>query len=1045
MGKFFIDRPVFACVVSILIMLAGVLAINRLPVAQYPSVAPPSVSVSATYAGASAETVQNTVTTLLEQQMTGIDNLQYMTASSSASGQSQITLFFKPGTNPDTAQVQVQNKAQLAVPSLPQTVQQTGITVTKATRNFTLIISLFCTNGSMDQYAVGNFVAASLLDPLRRVPGVGEANMFGSEYAMRVWLNPDQLNSFGLTANDVATAIAAQNSDVSVGSLGDRPAVPGQQLNVTLRAQTTLRTPEQFGAILLRVQTNGARVYLRDVARVELAGASYTAMARANGVPGTGIAIKLAASANALSTITGVKDKMTELSRFFPPGLRVIYPMDSGPFIRISIEEVIKTLCEAIVLVFLVMYLFLQNFRATIIPTIVIPVALLGTFASLYAFGFSINVLTLFGVVLAIGILVDDAIVVIENVERLMHDEGLSPREATRKAMEQITGALIAITLVLTAVFIPMAFFGGSVGTIYRQFSLSLVSAMGFSVFLAMSLTPALCATLLKPIAQGHKQGKRGFFGWFNRGFTATAARYQGWVGGWLKRPLRSFAAYAVIVAAMAVMYVLLRSSFLPVEDQGFLITSIQLPVGATAERSTAVLKQVEDFYRQQPEVEAFMSVVGFSFSGNGQNAAAAFVRLKDWNDRPGKAHSVQSVVARANRTLGSIKDAVIFALVPSAIPELSLQSGFDFELQDLGGLGHESLTTARNQLLQMAAKDPRVMAVRPQIMEDEPQLKIEVDQEKASALGVSLADLNNVLSICFGSDYVNNFVNGSRVQKVIVMLDAPYRMKPDDIGRVYVRNSAGTMVPLSAVAALKWSYGSPSLQRYNGFSSVEIVGSPAPGRSSGDAMNAMEEMAAKLPAGIGYEWTGQSYEERLSGAQAPVLYGLSLIVVFLCLAALYESWTIPVAVLLVVPLGIAGALAATLLRGMENDVYFKVGFLTIIGLSTKNAILIVEFAKAAQERGVGVVEATLEAVHLRLRPILMTSFAFILGVTPLAVAHGAGSASQNAIGTGVIGGMLSATLLAIFLVPVFFVTVRKLFPARNAVHETAQSAPDKH
>ena len=1032
MPKFFIDRPVFAWVVSLLIMLSGCLAITHLPVAQYPSVAPPSVSVSANYAGASAETVENTVTTLLEQQMTGIDNLQYMMASSSASGQSQLTLYFKPGTNPDTAQVQVQNKVQLATPSLPQTVQQQGITVAKATRNFMMIVSLSCTNGSMDQYAVGNFVASSVLDSVRRVPGVGEADMFGSEYAMRVWLDPDKLNSFGLTANDVTSAISAQNNDVSVGQLGDLPAVAGQQLNVTLRAQTTLRTPAQFGEILLRVGTDGSRVLLRDVARVEFGGESYGMAVRADGQPGVGIAIKLSPSANALSTAVGVRAKIAELSKFFPAGIRVGYPMDSSTFIQISIREVIKTLVIAVVLVFLVMYLFLQNLRATLIPTIVIPVALLGTFTSLYAFGYSINVLTLFGVVLAIGILVDDAIVVIENVERLMHDEGLAPREATVKAMEQITGALIGITLVLIAVFIPMAFFGGSVGTIYRQFSLSLVSTMMFSVFLAMSLTPALCATFLQPIDKGHKHEKGGFFGWFNRSFAAGTTKYQGWVAKWLKRPVRSFILYAAIVAAMAFMYLRLPSSFLPEEDQGFFMTSIQLPVGATAERSTEVLKQVEAFYRAQPEVDTFMSVAGFSFSGNGQNMAACFSMLKDWSTRSGKEHSVQSVVGRANGAFFPIKDAMIFALVPAAITELSIQSGFDFQLQDLGGLGHEKFMAARDQLLQAAAADPRLSGVRNQGMDDEPQLGIEVDHEKASALGITLGDLNTALSSCFGSAYVNNFVNGSRVQRVIVQLDAPFRMKPDDIGRVFVRNSAGTMVPLSAVATLKWGYGSPNLQRYNGFPAVEIVGTPAPGHSSGEAMQAMEELAGKLPAGIGYEWTGQSYEERLSGSQAPLLYALSLIVVFLCLAALYESWSIPTAVLLVVPLGIVGALAATSLRGLSNDVYFKVGFLTIIGLSTKNAILIVEFAKDAQARGLGLIEATLEAVHLRLRPILMTSFAFILGVTPLAVAWGAGSASQNAIGTGVIGGMITATVLAIFLVPVFYVVVRTIFKGRT-------------
>jgi len=1033
MAKFFIDRPVFAWVVSILIMLAGALAITQLPISQYPNVAPPSVSVSATYAGASAETVQNTVTTLIEQQMTGIDNLQYMTANSGSDGQSQITLYFKPGTNPDTAQVQVQNKVQLATPSLPQTVQQQGITVAKAARNHTLICSLFCTNGSLDQYAVGNFVASSVLDPIRRVSGVGEADMFGSEYAMRVWLDPDKLNSFSLTADDVTTAIATQNAEVSTGQLGDRPAVKGQQLNVTLRAQSTLRTPAEFENILLRVNSDGSRVRLGDVARVELGGQSYSTLARANGQPGTGIAIKPSPSANALAMATAVQAKMKELSKFFPAGIQVEYEVDASTFIRISIEEVVKTLLEAILLVFLVVYLFLQNFRATLIPTIVIPVALLGTFASLYVFGFSINVLTLFGVVLAIGMLVDDAIVVVENVERIMNEEGLPPREATHKAMGQITGALIGITLVLTAVFIPMAFFSGSVGTIYRQFSLSLVSAMLFSVFLAMSLTPALCATLLLPVEKGHKHVKRGFFGWFNRGFAANTTKYQGWVAQWLKRPVRCLILYAVIVAAVGLMYLRLPSSFLPDEDQGFFMTSIQLPVGATTERTTEVLKQVEDYYRQQPEVESFMAIVGFSFNGNGQNASMCFIRLKDWNKRHGAAHSVQSIVARANQRFFAIKDAMIFAIVPAPITELSMQSGFDFELQDLGGLGHAKLMAARDQLVQQAAQDKRVTGVRVQGMDDQPQLKIEVDQEKASALGVSLSDLNDTLSTCLGSSYVNNFVNGSRIQRVIVQLDAPFRMKPDDIGKIFVRNTSGTMVPLSAVVTLKWTYGSPALQRYNGFPSVEIVGSPAKGRSSGDAMQAMEDMAKQLPAGIGYEWTGESYEERLSGSQAPMLYALSLIIVFLSLAALYESWSVPVAVLLVVPLGIFGALAATSMRGLANDVYFKVGFLVIIGLSTKNSILIIEFAKEAQARGMGLIEATLEAVHLRLRPILMTSFAFILGVTPLAIAWGAGSAGQNAIGTGVIGGMITATVLAIFLVPVFYVVVRRLFKGRKS------------
>ncbi len=974
MARFFIDRPVFAWVISILILLAGGLAITRLPVAQYPTVAPPSISVSATYAGASAETVQDTVTTLLEQQMTGIDNLQYMTASSSSSGQSSLSLYFFPGTNPDTAQVQVQNKVQLAMPSLPQTVQQQGISVAKATRNFMQIIAICSTNGSMDQYAVGNYIASSVLDPLRRVTGVGEASMFGTEYSMRIWMDPEKMNRYSITALDIRNAVSAQNAQVSMGQLGDRPSVSGQELNVTLRGQSTLKTPAQFGEILLKVNTNGSQVRLKDVSRIELGGQSYGMVSRAMGYPGAGIAVKLSPSANALSTANAVRAKMDELSKFFPPGVKVFYPMDTSTFIRISIEEVVKTLLEAIVLVFLVVFLFLQNIRATLIPTIVIPVALLGTFACLYAFGFSINVLTMFGAVLAIGMLVDDAIVVVENVERIMNEEGLPPVEATRKAMDQITGALIGITLVLTAVFVPMAFFSGSVGTIYKQFSLSLVSAMIISVFLAMSLTPALCAHMLPPVEKGHKHLKKGFFGWFNRGFGAMTNKYQSWVGGWLKRPVRCMLLYVVIAAATAFLYLRLPTAFLPEEDQGFFITAVQLPVGATSDRTEKALKEIESYYKEQPEIESFMSVVGFSLNGSGQNGGICFVRLKDWNKRGGGAHTAQAVANRANGRFFQIKDAQIFALVPAAITELSMSSGFDFELQDLGGLGHEKLMDAKKQLVDMAAQNPKVKQVRMQGMEDEPQLKVDVDQEKASALGVNLSDLNTIISTAFGSDYVNNFVNGNRIQRVMLQLDAPFRMKPEDIGKLYVRNTAGMMVPLSSLVTLKWTSGSPNLSRYN---------------------------------------------------------ALSIIIVFLCLAALYESWSIPVAVLLVVPLGIFGALVATSLRDFTNDVYFKVGFLTIIGLSTKNAILIVEFAKEAQERGLGLIESTLQAVHLRLRPILMTSFAFILGVSPLAFAWGAGSASQNSIGTGVIGGMLSATILAVFLVPVFFVVVRRLFKAR--------------
>lgn len=1041
MPQFFINRPVFAWVLSILIMVLGVLAITQLPIAQYPSVAPPSISVTANYAGASAETMQETVTSIIEQQLNGIDNLLYMSSSSDASGLAVVTLYFLPGTNPDTAQVQVQNKVQLAMPSLPQTVQQQGVVVAKATRNYMMFFTLSTSDDSLDEVELGNYIASSVLDPIRRVSGVGEATMFGSQYAMRIWLNPDRLNSYNLTAADVTTAIRNQNEQVPVGQIGAKPAVPGQQLNAVMQGRTTLRTVSEFEQIILRTNPDGSRVLLKDVARVALGAENYGTQARVNGHPSAAVAIKLSPSANALETAAAVRAKVADLARFFPPGVRVDYPLDTSTFVRISIEEVLVTLAEAIGLVFLVMYLFLQNLRATLIPTIVVPVALLGTFAAMLAFGFSINVLTMFGMVLSIGILVDDAIVVVENVERIMAEEGLSPLAATRKAMGQITGALIGISLVLTAVFIPMAFFSGSVGTIYRQFSLSLVSSMLFSVFLALSLTPALCATLLEPIPQGHKHEKRGFFGWFNRAFARSTVHYQSSVGRILKHQPSGIVAFVAIIALVGFLYVRLPSSFLPAEDQGYFITNIQLPVGATQERTDAVLKQVADYFLRQPEIESFITVAGFSFNGRGQNSALSFGRLKDWSQRKGAEHTVQAVIARAAGKFAAIKDAIIFPMNPPAIVELGNSTGFDFELQDLAGLGHDALLAAQKQLLAMAATNPVVVGVRVQGLEDAAQLKIDLDEGKAATLGVSLADINSTLQTCFGSSYVNNFINGNRVQRVLVQLDAPFRMSPEDLHNVYVRNRAGTMVPLAAFATLRWIYGSPQLQHYNGFPSYEIIGAAAPGRSTGEAMAAMEEMARHLPKGIGYEWTGQSYEERLSGSQAPMLYGLSLLVVFLCLAALYESWSIPLSVILVVPLGILGALLATKLRGLPNDVYFKVGLLTIVGLATKNAILIIEYAKDLQAEGRNVIEATLEAVHLRLRPILMTSFAFILGVMPLVVSTGAGSASRNAIGTGVAGGMFSATALGIFLIPVFYVVVRRIFQTRAGAGMKSSSA----
>jgi len=1041
MPRFFIDRPIFAWVISILIMVAGALSVTKLPVAQYPSIAPPSVSITATYPGASAETLQNTVTAVIEQQLNGIDGLLYMSSVSQSSGQAIITIYFEPGTNPDIAQVQVQNKLQLAMPNLPAAVQQQGVIVAKATRNFLMFFTLSAKAGDFDEIALGNFIASKVLDPIRRVNGVGEADLFGAEYAMRVWMDPAKLESFGLTAGDVISAIQSQNVQIAAGQLGARPATDGQQLNVTLQGPSTLSTPEEFGKILLRVNPDGSRVLLRNVARIAFGGQNYSVQVRVNGKPAAAVGIKLTPSANALETAGAVRAKVAEMSKFFPPGVIVNFPYDTSEFVRISIEQVVITLLEAIGLVFLVIYLFLQNLRATFIPTIVVPVALMGTFTIMNLTGFSINVLTMFGMVLAIGLLVDDAIVVVENVERIMSEEGLSPRDATRKSMGQITGALIGIVVVLTAVFIPMAFFGGSVGAIYRQFSLAMVASMSFSVFLAMSFTPALCATMLKPVEKGHHYEKKGLFGWFNRGYAASSKKYQSTVERMLAKAPYYLIAFAVIVLLMGLLYARLPSSFLPEEDQGYFLTAISLPVGATQERTIEVLKQVEAYYMKQPEVEDVIDVAGFSFSGQAQNSAIAFVHFKNWNQRHGAAHHVQAVIARAFMAFSGIKDAIIYPINPPPIPELGTAAGFDFELEDQSGLGHAKLMDARNQLLGMAAQNPNVAAVRPQGMEDTAEMKIDIDWDKASALGVAPADINTALSANLGSDYVNNFVDGNRVQQVIVQLDAPFRMLPDDIGKIFVRNSSGTMVPLSTFTTLRWTYGSPRLERYNGFPAREIVGAAAPGKSSGAAMQAMEDMAKKLPAGIGYEWTGQSYEERLSGSQAPALYTISLLVVFLCLAALYESWAIPFAVILAVPLGVLGALLAATMRDMPNDVFFKVGLITTIGLATKNAILIVQFAVNLQKQGKGLVEATLEAVHIRLRPILMTSFAFILGVLPLAASRGAGSASQNAIGTGVIGGMAAAVALGIFFVPIFFVVVRRIFKAKPERHDSETPA----
>ncbi|MDV0627237.1 efflux RND transporter permease subunit [Citrobacter freundii] len=1036
MANFFIRRPIFAWVLAIILMMAGALAIMQLPVAQYPTIAPPAVAISATYPGADAQTVQDTVTQVIEQNMNGIDNLMYMSSTSDSAGSVTITLTFQSGTDPDIAQVQVQNKLQLATPLLPQEVQQQGISVEKSSSSFLMVAGFVSDNPQTTQDDISDYVASNVKDSISRLNGVGDVQLFGAQYAMRIWLDANLLNKYQLTPVDVINQLKVQNDQIAAGQLGGTPALPNQQLNASIIAQTRLKDPEEFGKVTLRVNSDGSVVHLKDVARIELGGENYNVVARINGKPASGLGIKLATGANALDTANAIKAKLVELQPFFPQGMKVVYPYDTTPFVTISIHEVVKTLFEAIVLVFLVMYLFLQNIRATLIPTIAVPVVLLGTFAVLAAFGYSINTLTMFGMVLAIGLLVDDAIVVVENVERVMMEDNLPPKEATEKSMSQIQGALVGIAMVLSAVFIPMAFFGGSTGAIYRQFSITIVSAMALSVLVALILTPALCATLLKPVSAEHHEKKSGFFGWFNAKFDHSVNHYTNSVSGIERKTGRYLVVYLIIVIGMAVLFMRLPTSFLPEEDQGVFMTMIQLPAGATQERTQKVLDQVTQYYltNEKANVESVFTVNGFSFSGQGQNSGLAFVSLKPWNERSGEENSVEAVIARATRTFSQIRDGLVFPFNMPAIVELGTATGFDFELIDQGGLGHTALTQARNQLLGMVAKHPDLLVrVRPNGLEDTPQFKLDVDQEKAQALGVSLSDINETISASLGGYYVNDFIDRGRVKKVYVQGDAKYRMLPADINNLYIRNSNGEMVPFSAFSASHWIYGSPRLERYNGMPSMEILGEAAPGRSTGEAMALMESLAEKLPNGIGHDWTGMSYQERLSGNQAPALYAISLIVVFLCLAALYESWSIPFSVMLVVPLGVVGALLAASLRGMNNDVYFQVGLLTTIGLSAKNAILIVEFAKDLMDKeGKGLIEATLEASRMRLRPILMTSLAFILGVMPLVISHGAGSGAQNAVGTGVMGGMLTATLLAIFFVPVFFVVVRRRFSRHN-------------
>ena len=1032
MARYFIDRPIFAWVIAILVMLGGVLAIFQLPLAQYPNIAPPQITLSATYTGASAKTMEDSVTQVIEQQMTGLEGLTYMSSSSSSAGSANITLTFEAGTDINIAQMLVQTKLEQAKARLPETVQQQGIQIRNSASDFLIIFSLVSDNPSVSATDISDFISSTLYDQISRVSGVGQVTTLGSSYAMRIWLDPDKLKQYALIPSDVSSALQSQNVDTSAGQLGALPAVPGQQLNATINARSKLQTAAQFRELVLKHASNGAVVTLADVARVELGSESYDVVAEHDGRPAGGMAISLATGANALDVSEAVQAKVAELAKFFPSQLqlRAEVAYNTAPFVKISIEEVIKTLFEAIALVVLIMYLFLQNLRATLIPAIAVPVVLLGTFGVLSLLGYSINTLTMFGMVLAIGLLVDDAIVVVENVERIMAEKGLSPREATRQSMGEISSALVGIAVVLSAVFVPMAFIGGSTGVIYRQFSVTMVAAMTLSVLVALILTPALCATLLKP-GSGHDAERRGFFGWFNRSFERGSLRYQRSVGRLLARPLRALLVYALVLGGVALMFQKLPSAFLPDEDQGMLMVGITLPVGGTDERLQAVTAEVREYLLAQPEVASVLTVRGLGNGGNAQNSGRGFIKLKDWSERTGEAHSAAAVAQRASQALGKILDAQVFVMAPPAIQGLGESSGFDVQLQDLAGLGHAELLKARNQFIQLAAQDPRLAMVRAQGLEDTPQLNIDIDDRKAGAMGVAASDINDTLSVAMGGSYVNDFLDAGRVKKVYLQGEADKRMLAENLADWYVRNDANAMVPMASFISTRWSTSSPLLERYNGFGSFELVGEPAPGISSGDAMAAVEEIMAQLPEGIGYAWTGQSYQERLAGNQAPLLYAISILFVFLCLAALYESWSVPFAVMLVVPLGILGALLLTGVRGLSNDVYFQVGLLTTVGLAAKNAILIVEFAKDAYERSGDLLAATLEAVRVRLRPVLMTSLAFILGVLPLAVSSGAGAGGRQAIGTGVLGGMLAATLLGLFFIPLFYVLVQRLAARR--------------
>jgi multidrug efflux pump len=1023
LSRFFIDRPVFAWVIAVVVMLAGAIAAFSLPIEQYPNIAPPSVVINATYPGADSESLQNSVTQVIEQQLTGLDNLLYFSSSSNADGSVQITATFAAGTNPDIAQVQVQNKVQAAVPLLPSAVQQLGVVVAKNTPNFIIVIGLYDDTGRYTNVDISDFIASKMRDPLSRVPGVGNTFVFGAQYAMRIWLDPFKLQNFALQPSDIANAVRTQNVQVSAGQIGQQPTVKGAAINATVTAQSRLQTPEQFRNIILKTSPSGALVRLGDVARVELGAETYSVASLYNGYPAAGIPIMLAPGANALKTVDAVKARAEELKASLPPGMKLIYPVDNTLFIRLSIHDVVVTLLEAIALVVLVMYVFLQNWRATLIPAIAVPVVLLGTFGVLAAAGYSVNTLTLFALVLVIGLLVDDAIVVVENVERIMHEERLPPREATLKSMQEITGALIGIGLVLTAVFLPMAFFGGSTGVIYRQFSITIVSAMSLSIMVALVLSPSLCATLLKPVeGEGHR--KRGiFFEAFNRNFDAFREWYHKSTAWFLRRTWGTMLAYLGIVAVLLVLFVRMPTGFLPDEDQGFIFNLIALPAGTTQPETLKVAQNVAQYYldAEKNNVDFVFAVAGFSFAGSGQNTGIAFTHLKNWSERKGSYNNSDSIAKRAMGHFFPLKDAQVFAIGPPSIQELGNASGFDLELEDHGNIGHDGLIAARNQLLGLAARDPLLQQVRPNSLDDTPQLHVDIDQAKASALGLSLADINTTLSAAWGSSYINDFIDRGRVKRVYMQGDAPYRMTPQDLDRWYVKSANGTMAPFSSFANSRWTIGPAALTRYNGLAAIELQGQGAGGVSTGTAMAEMRKLAQQLPKEVGLETTGLSYQEEASGAQAPALYALSILVIYLCLAALYESWAIPLSVMLVIPLGVVGALALTSARGLFNDIYFQVGLLTTIGLSAKNAILIVEFAVDAERKGASAFDAAMEAARLRLRPILMTSIAFIAGVTPLALAHGAGAGSQNAIGTGVVGGMITATVLAIFFVPVFF------------------------